>query len=223
MNEKIDFVVTWVDGNDLKWLEEKKKYEKNARLESNSIIRYRDWELTKYWFRSIEKFAPWVNNIFFVTYGHFPKWLDTSNKKLRIVKHSEFIPNELLPTYNSNTIEMYLNRIEGLEEKFVYFNDDQFLMEEVKPDDFYKKNMPKDALIFNAVSVSKENNIIEHTILNNLELVSKYYEKNKIRYCKIFNLKYGLNNIRNILLLPWKYYTRYIQSAYTNSSFKEYI
>ena len=40
--QKIDFVITWVDGNDSKWLEEKNKYKNNSNntnynLADNSI------------------------------------------------------------------------------------------------------------------------------------------------------------------------------------------
>ena len=91
MNNKIDFVVTWVDGADPKWLKEKSEYEKlEGNKESktfqnwlNSDCRYRDWDTMKYWFRAIEKYAPWVNNIYFITWGHIPEWLDLSNPKLK--------------------------------------------------------------------------------------------------------------------------------------------
>ena len=51
--DKIDFVVTWVDGNDPMWRNIKQQYEaKNADVRN---ARYRDWEQLRYWFRSIEK------------------------------------------------------------------------------------------------------------------------------------------------------------------------
>ena len=83
---KIDFVITWVDGNDPKWLEEKNKYKNNSKNLSNTSNRFRDWDNLQYWFRAIEKFTPWVNRIHFVTYGHLPKWLNTNNSKLNVVK-----------------------------------------------------------------------------------------------------------------------------------------
>ena len=87
---KIDFVILWVDGADKKWLEEKKKYKPTIDV-SDSIIRFRDWENLKYWFRGVEKYAPWVNKIYFVTYGHLPKFLKTDHEKLVIVNHKDFI------------------------------------------------------------------------------------------------------------------------------------
>ena len=87
------------------------------------IERYRDWEILKYLFRSIENFAPWVNNVYFVTCGHLPAWLNTECPKLQIVSHKDFIPEKYLPTFNSHSIEWNFHRIKNLSEHFVYFND----------------------------------------------------------------------------------------------------
>ena len=127
-SKPIDFVMIWVDGNDPEWQKEKAKYDERVVTTANSEVRYRDWDNLQYWFRAVEKFAPWVNKIHFVTWGHLPPWLDTSNPKLHVVNHKDFIPEEYLPTFSSHTIELNLHRIEGLAERFVYFNDDTFLM-----------------------------------------------------------------------------------------------
>ena len=86
-NEKIDFVILWVDGNDPNWLEEKNKYI-GIKGDSN-INRFRNCDNLQYLFRGIEKYAPWVNKVFFITWGHLPKWLNTNNEKLEIVKHKK--------------------------------------------------------------------------------------------------------------------------------------
>ena len=91
----------WVDGNDPEWQKEKNNYDKKDNADG-SIVRYRDWDLLQYWFRGVEKFAPWVNKVYFITWGHLPKWLDTSNPKLVIVNHKDYIPEEYLPTFSAN-------------------------------------------------------------------------------------------------------------------------
>lgn len=197
-------------GSDPKWLDEKNKYSKNKIDDSNSEIRYRDWDTLKYWFRGVEKFTPWVNNIFFITYGHIPEWLNTQSKNLKIIRHDEYIPKEYLPTFNSNVIEIYMNKIQGLSEYFVYFNDDMFIVNNLRKDDFFQNGKVKDALIFNSVSAKKDNNIIEHTILNNMEVLSRHFDKKsyiKNNILKVFNYKYGKLNLKSLLLLPWKYFT----------------
>ena len=47
-----------------------------------SVNRFRDCDNLQYIFRGIEEYMPWVNKIFFVTWGHLPKWLNTNNKKI---------------------------------------------------------------------------------------------------------------------------------------------
>ena len=128
---EIDFVITWVDGSDKAWLDEKKCYSPKADND-DSEERYRDWELLKYWFRGVEKFAPWVRKIHFITWGHVPQWLNTEHPKLHIVRHEDYIPKEYLPVFNCNVLEIYMHKIEGLSEQFVYFNDDVFLIEALR-------------------------------------------------------------------------------------------
>ena len=75
MDNKIDFVITWVDGNDPEWLEEKRQYDgtiKNSKNTDNNLNRYRDMGILKYWFRGVEKYAPWVNKIHFVVWKNIP-------------------------------------------------------------------------------------------------------------------------------------------------------
>ena len=143
---KIDFVLLWVDGNDKAWLAEKRKYDgseaRSSDLEAASDVRYRDYGLLQYWFRAVERFAPWVNRIFFITCGQKPDWLNESNPKLRLVDHKDYIPSDYLPTFQSNTIELNLHRLAELSEHFVLFNDDTFLLQPVKPEFFFKKGLP---------------------------------------------------------------------------------
>lgn len=232
MKEKIDFVVTWVDGNDSIWLEEKNKYEKNINKEdelfkvwNNNKIRYRDWELLKYWFRGIEKNAPWVNNIYFVTYGHLPEWLNTENKKLKIVNHKDFIPEKYLPTFNSNTIELNLHRIKGLSEEFVYFNDDVYLLKKVSKKDFFKNGLPKENAGIDCTSLDWN---IGHAEIKNMQLINKHFDKRivlKKYWKKWFNPINGKQFIKTLLLLPWKQFTgiheEHITSSYLKSTFEE--
>lgn len=100
-NSKIDIVVPWVNGDDPAWQNEREKYLKQPPddIEIASNIRFESWNL-RYWFRAIEKFVPWFNNIFFITWGHLPDFLNVNNPKLKIVKHSDYIPDEYLPTFN---------------------------------------------------------------------------------------------------------------------------
>lgn len=229
MEEKIDFVVTWVDGNDPQWQAEKEKYVPNTiKGTGNSINRYRDMKTLKYWFRSVEKYAPWVNKIYFVTWGHLPKWLNTNNEKLVIVNHKDFIPNENLPVFNSNSIEPYMHKIKGLSEQFVYFNDDVFIDKNVKPTDFFKNGKPRDVFGFDNLSINKDDMIMSRISFNNVSLIAREFNKKdfiKKNYFKIFNLKYGALNFRSLLTLPWRYFSRFydphVGISFLKSTFEE--
>jgi hypothetical protein len=140
---KIDFVVLWVDGNNPEWRARYKKYRTEQHLED--AARFRDWGLFPYWFRTVEKYTPWVNKVYLVTSGELPDWLNLDHPKLVHVKHEDFVPLKYLPTFSSNAIELNLHRIPGLSEYFVYFNDDMFLNAPVEPSYFFKDGLPCDA------------------------------------------------------------------------------
>ena len=180
--DKIDFVITWVDGADPIWYKEKletlKKQGKAAEeMIDNSTSRYRDWDILKYWFRGVEKFAPWVNQIHFVTYGHVPDWLNEKHSKLHIVKHEDFIPQEFRPTFSSHPIEWNFQRLEGLTENFVYFHDDVFLIKSSSPEDFFRNEKPVDMLALQPDVANADDQIMPYVYLNNAMVLAKYFDK----------------------------------------------
>ena len=179
-DRKIDFVITWVDGNDPEW-----QREKEIRLGHTDALldvddrkeRYRDWDNLQYWFRGVEKYAPWVRKIHFVTWGHIPQWLNTEHPKLNIVRHEEFIPEKFRPTFNSHTIEWNLHRIKGLSEQFVYFNDDMFLIDQVKEEDFFKNGRAVDMLALQPDVANIDDTVMPYIYLNNAMVLAKYFDK----------------------------------------------
>lgn len=179
-NYDIDFVIPWVDGSDPEWLAEKAKYDPIVTddKEVNSTNRYRDWGLMKYWFRGVEKFAPWVRKIHFITWGHVPEFLDVNHPKVHIVNHKDFIPEDCLPTYSSSAIEVALNRIPDLKEHFVYFNDDMFILKPLAKDHFFKEGLPCCYFEENP-SFSYGNSDYGHRLFNDLALVNKHFNKHK--------------------------------------------
>lgn len=176
MMQEIDFVVTWVDGGDPAWRREKGKYTPGTSDDGREE-RYRDFGLFRYWFRGVERFAPWVRKVHLVTWGHVPEWLNTDCPKLNVVRHDDFIPKEFLPTFNSNVIEIYMHRIEGLAEQFVYFNDDIYLTRPIKPEFFFREDLPCDMLALQPVVANRDNPVMSHLFLNNALVLSKYFDK----------------------------------------------
>ena len=141
--QEIDFVVFWVDGSDPEWQQKKARYKGTPQQAAS--VRYRDWDILKYWFRAVETYAPWVRHIYFVADNQRPSWLNFDHPKLSFVDHRDFIPEEFLPTFQVNTIEDNLHRIKGLSEQFVVFNDDMFINAPIAPDYYFRNGLPCDA------------------------------------------------------------------------------
>jgi len=203
MLEKIDFVLTWVDGSDPAWLAKKNEY---AGTQSASRVHeYRELQNLHYWFRGVEQFAPWVNKIHFVTWGHLPPWLNTKHPKLNIVNHKDYIPENYLPTFSANPIELNFHRIEGLQEQFVYFNDDTFIIRPMQKEDFFVNGLPCDQGGLDYIS-SQGRDIFPHLLINAIGITNKHFHKKlqmKKHRKKWYNKKYGLQNNLKTLLLSW--------------------
>ena len=170
----IDLVIAWVDGSDPAWQAEKAKF---AAPEGDAPARYRDPGLLKYWFRSVEAFAPWARRIWFVTWGHLPPFLNLANPRLRVVRHRDFIPEEFLPTFNSHTIELNLHRIPGLGEHFLYFNDDMFLLRTASPEDFFREGLPCTCGREVPWTFSGPVGIWSHAAANGLGVINRHFSK----------------------------------------------
>lgn len=103
--------------------------------------RFADNNELKYSLRSLEKHAKWIRNVYIVTNGQVPHWLNVSHPKIRLVTHEHIFPNKShLPTFSSPAIESHLHRIDGLSERFLYFNDDLMLGAPIWPEDFYTRS-----------------------------------------------------------------------------------
>lgn len=132
-------VYLWVDGSDPRWL-----VKHNAcigKTEERSTVnckgRYADNDELKYSLRSVEMYAPWVRKIFIVTDEQVPSWLDTSNPRIRVVDHTEIMPEVCLPCFNATVIEHFLWNIPGLSEHFLFANDDMLINRSLSPSFFF--------------------------------------------------------------------------------------
>lgn len=198
LNENnIDIVITWVDGNDPHWQDEYGRYK--GEDGDKCPARFRDTDSLRYWFRGIEKFAPWVRKVFFVTCGQRPEWLNVDCDRLKCVDHSDFMPERYLPTFSSHAIELNLHRIKELSEKFIYFNDDFFLIKPTEAEDFFEKDLPKDNAVLTFYSpermpmffVPMANTYISNHNFNKKQVLKNNWKK----FFSIKNGKYILNNI----------------------------
>lgn len=224
-NYPIDFVVPWVDSSDPVWKEQFLQHRKDAGIYTDiSENRYRDWDLFKYWFRGVEKYAPWINKVHLITNGQHPEWLNLDHPKLNLVHHKDYMPAEFLPTFSSHPIELNIHRIEGLSEHFVYFNDDIFIKAATSKEMFFKNGLPCDSGVMQALSGTGFSKIL----MNGIAITNKNFSKtNTLRKypLKWFNPKYGKQVFRSFLLIPWKqftgFYDYHLPNAYLKSTFQE--
>jgi hypothetical protein len=229
---KIDFVVTWLDSNDPEW---QKQYEfyKSVSKGDKSKARFRDMNFFRYWFRAVERYAPWVHKVFLVTNGKFPDWINHNNPKLVLVKHEDYIPKEYLPTFNSCTIELHLHRIKGLSEHFVYFNDDVILNGPVAPNYFFKNCLPCDynkETCFNVPIYTHEEKFdITMSILADIGIVNAYFDRWKT-VCQSprrwFGLHLGFKGlVMSSILIKQRLFVGFsnyhTEQAYLKSTFEE--
>lgn len=196
----MDFVIAWVDGNDPQWRKEFETYKDKTYQGDSSEARFRDWDNLQYWFRGVEKFAPWVDTIHFVTWGHLPDWLNTQHHKLNIVRHQDFIPDRYLPTFNTRAIELNFHRIRELKEEYVYFNDDMFLINKIKENDFFQDGKPCDSGFLSFLTGRN----YDFTLLTDMFVLNRHFSKwetVKDNRSNWFNFKYGIRNLSNLFLL----------------------
>lgn len=199
MQNKIDFVVLWVDGNDIAWKKKKAEYQLQGSADV-SASRYRDWDTLRYWFRSVEQNAPWVNRIHFVSDNQIPSWLNTEHPKIHLVDHRDYIPAEVLPVFNSSAIEIGIGNIPGLEEYFVYFNDDVFLNIPISPEYYFENGIPVD--MAGLTRRGEVRNTFQHIMQNDDAIINRHFNKQTVirkNFMKWYRLSYGKTFLRTLL------------------------
>ena len=145
-SDPIDAVVTWVNGNTVDHHRKRHQYMAEARrpLHENAINPHR-WVCSDeilYCLQSIGNNAPWTRKIWVVVEDEIPDLSSLSYElraKISFAFHQDIFTGfrEVLPTFNSLAIESMIWRIEGLSERFMYFNDDVFLTEPLVQTDVF--------------------------------------------------------------------------------------
>lgn len=225
-NFDIDFVILWVDGADPEWQKEKNHWSPGADKSATAANRFRDWDNLRYWFRSVEKCTPWVRKIHFVTCGHLPPWLKEDNPRLHIVKHSDYMPAEALPTFSCNPLELNMHRIPDLAEHFVYFNDDMFVLREIPRTFFFNEcGYPCDRAIQTALQ--PDGSSLFGMRSADVSLINRHFSKRacwRQNWRKYLSFHYGRELYRNVALFPWEkftgFYDDHLPIAYRKETLK---
>ncbi|MBP5468680.1 MAG: hypothetical protein J6Z11_05495 [Candidatus Riflebacteria bacterium] len=84
-----------------------------------------------------------------------------------MVTHDQFIPKEYLPTFNSCTIEMFLWKIPGLTERFIYANDDFFAVNKLTISNLFDQ----DKILINSSVKTNNKTMYDHHCINCYNLI----------------------------------------------------
>lgn len=152
MNTTIDAVFLWVDGSDpnhlrkrlARWQESNPAAEDDER---NHPTRFADNGELWYSINFVRQYAPFIGRIYIVTDNQSPIWLTDAIADefgIRIIDHTTIFRgySEFLPTFNSVTIETMIHRIPDLSERFIYFNDDTFIINPTTLEDYFEGDLP---------------------------------------------------------------------------------
>ena len=131
--EPVDAVVTWVDSSCPRWQAERRLYADAEPEHRFTPPSYPDAEVSVC-LALLVKNLPWLRQVWLVTSRpQVPRCLQADDGlllgKVRVVHHDEIFEHGIhLPTFSSKAIEAHLWRIAGLSERFLYLNDDMYVL-----------------------------------------------------------------------------------------------
>lgn len=145
--QKIDVVITWVDGDNPTLKQKRDRYKKTEDVASDAIssTRFASNNEIYYNIASILKYVPFCRHIYVVTDQQQPEFIDEffdqnicAKDKIRIIDHKDIFSGyeQFLPTFNTRSIETMLWNISELSNYFIYMNDDFFFNQLAIIEDF---------------------------------------------------------------------------------------
>lgn len=209
----VDYVFPWVNPEDINWQQELMiESRKINRMYEPYGARYRSWGTLKYLLRCINNNLPWIRNLYMIVESpsQVPDWINTD--KVHIIYHKDIIPLNCLPTFNSCTIELYMSKIPGLSEHFIYGNDDMFPISPFEISDFFtKEGIPKQSMTFDIFN--NKSNMFANQLKNTGELAAKELKIN-IKDGYILRPQHGINGM---LKSTWKIFLKKYKKELENS------
>ena len=149
-NNRIDIVWTYVNGTEKHWKETFLKFNKKYKYEHS---RFHDYGTLKYSMRSVYENVPFDIHWHLIVQDEYqiPSFLnktkliffnDTSTKNsLRIIYHRDIFPDiSVLPTFNSDAIEASMYNMKGVNECFIYLNDDFLINSPIDVSDIFSED-----------------------------------------------------------------------------------
>lgn len=216
IDNTIDIVLPWVNPMDKQWQAEFIKYKRLAGDKSDN--RFRDAGTLPYWFKLIRKNTKFKYRIVLIvaSESQLPKWLNKDAEDLRIVYHREFIPSSELPTFSSNVINCYIPFIPDLNEHYILFNDDIFMIKPTQVCDWFYNNKPKfycEQVVFPRARTIWDTNIANCQRIVNAFMSSQIF---------ITPEHAPLPHIRSIDLFVWTKLRKILLNALSQSKFRSH-
>jgi len=142
----VDIVYCYADNKDPERIRQKQSlisetdFENPLAKQAIAQQRFNDYGEFRYSLRSVVKFASWFRNLYIITATPNITWLRPygNGHNVFIIPDERLFPSgEYLPNFNSGSLETLFDKIPGLSEHFLYFNDDTFLGNYVTKNDFF--------------------------------------------------------------------------------------
>ena len=184
----MDAVITYVDNTVKEW--QNSWYKAIGR--PWQPVRFREWGTLRYLLRGIAEYMPFIEKVHLVVCqrSQVPAWVN--RRTVNVVLHKDIIPEELLPTFNSNVIEFFFHNIKGLGNEFVYFNDDMFPVAPCVPEDFFE-----DGKIRSKVGVAKNaTTMFQQYCRNATELALDLAGRPRLQGRDYFRIRHSVSPMR---------------------------
>lgn len=174
MERSIDLVIPMVFPQDAAWQRDYAGYSSFAAAAKYNE-RFRSWGTEELLIECVKKYMPWVRKIHILLARESQRqpWMERlggGEPEVRLVFHREFMDAKVLPCFNVLTIEMFLHRIPGLSERFIYSNDDFFPLSPLEETDFFRDGLPCQR--FEEKPYPKAPNVFERFVKNGLDMVA---------------------------------------------------
>lgn len=97
----------------------------------------------KYSLRSIERYLPWFFGTIFIiaqSISNNLEWLNKNNHHIKIIDPKNIVSPKFNGDYTREIIEMFLDKIPSISERFILFNQDHYFKHFIHPIFFFNKN-----------------------------------------------------------------------------------
>lgn len=214
----IDIVIPWVNPNDDNWFNQY-SYWKEKCTGMKSPERIRDFGNFKYWFRSVEACLPWIRFIYLVIpyKSSIPKWLKYNHPKIKIVTQEEYLPAKYNPTFNSYICTMYLHKLPGLSENFIYSNDDFIFCKKQNENDYFINDFPVRTIKYEP-GITTGNTMFNHNVRNDEDLIAN--ELTDIHYkFKTWHTNFVFK--KSFIEFMWNKFGDKFEQSFVDSKFRQ--